>query len=68
MDFRELIGRALVDKIRAGAGSRYRKGALKKRTSKRQKTREYFANNPDVQPWPMRPRLANKTTITRRGK
>lgn len=68
MDFKELIGRALVEKVRAGMGSRRKPGALKKRISKRQKTRQFWAENPDVKPWPLRARLAEKTTITRRGK
>lgn len=61
MNFKELIGKALVEKVRAGEGSRYRKGALKKRVSKREKTRRLWAKNEDIQPWPLRPRLANKT-------
>lgn len=68
MDFKELIGRALVDKVRAGKASRHKPGVLKKRVSKRQKTREFWAKSPDVKPWPLRARLAGKTTITRRGK
>lgn len=58
----------MVDKVRAGQGSRYRKGALKKRVSKREKTRQLWANNPDIKPWPLRPRLANKLEFKRRSK
>lgn len=63
----ELIGRALVAKVLAGQGSRYKAGK-RKRISKREKTRQFWAANPDVKPWPLRPRLANKTTIERRKK
>ena len=65
---KELIERALKAKIAAGLGSFYDKNTRKKRVSKRDKTRAFFAANPDVTPWPLRPRLANKTTITTRGK
>lgn len=65
---RTLIGNALALKVLAGAGSRYKPGKRKQRVSKREKTRQFWANNPDVKPWPLRPRLANKHTIERRKK
>lgn len=68
MDFKELIARALKAKIAAGLGSFYDKGTQKKRVSKRDKTRQFWAKNPEVKPWPLRPRLFGKTTIERRGK
>lgn len=67
VDLARAIGEALVRKIGAGKGSFHRKGYLKKRVSKRDKTRQFWVENPDVEPWPLRPRLPNKTTITRRG-
>lgn len=67
VDFKELIKTAMQAKIAAGKGGFYDKGTLKKRPSKRQKTREFWANNPDVKPWPLRPRLFGKHEITRRN-
>lgn len=60
MDFKLLIRKAFAAKVRAGLGSRRRKGEGKKRISKRDKTRAFFANNPDVTPWPLRGRLPGK--------
>lgn len=65
---KNLIGNALALKVLAGKGSRYKPGKRKQRVSKREKTRQFWADNPDVKPWPLRPRLANKTTIERRKK
>lgn len=63
----DLIGAAMQAKIATGKGSFHTKGALKKRTSKRDKTRQFFAANPDVKPWPLRPRLVNKSVLKRKG-
>lgn len=57
---KNLIEQALKAKIAAGKGSFHTKGAFKKRVSKREKTRQMFANNPEMNPWPLRTRLAGK--------
>lgn len=68
MLLRNLIGTALALKVVAGKGSRYKPGKRKQRVSKREKTRQFWAEHPEVEPWPLRPRLAGKTTIERRKK
>lgn len=61
---KNLIKKALILKAAAGKGGWYSKGQMKRKRSKRQKMRDYFAAHPEVTPWPLRARAKGPADFT----